>query len=215
MKKLILPLLLLVAFGMLAAVESDPSAIVGYVKYPCVAGGNTLLALPMQAGFTTAGEVGVAVGGGCDQVSMFLPSQVWQTTYDIGDGFEEDFAVTVGTPLMVYTYSAVDFFSIGSLPAPATYSIVAGNTVIMVPLNRSDLTTAGAVGVDMAAGPVDQVSMYLPSQVWQTTYDIGDGFEENFAISGIGTPLMVYSYSSLTWPTRAAMGNTIGTSNSK
>ena len=60
MKKLILPLLLLVAFGMLAAVESDPSAIVGYVKYPCVAGYNTI-ALAMEQGYTMASEVGDAI----------------------------------------------------------------------------------------------------------------------------------------------------------
>jgi len=215
MKKFILPLLLLLAVGMLVAVESAPSAVVGYVKYPCVAGGNTVIALPMESGFTTAGEVGVAVGGGCDQVSMYLPNQTWQTTFDIGDGFEEDFAVTVGTPLMVYTYSAVDFYSIGDLPTPATYNLVAGNTVIMVPLNRSDLLTAGAVGVSMAAGSVDQVSMYLPDQTWQTTFDIGDGFEEDFAISGIGTPLMVYSYSPLTWPSRGSNVNHASPSKSK
>ena len=204
MKKFILPLLFLLAVGMLVAVESDPSAVVGYVKYPCVAGGNTLIALPMEAGFATAGAVGVAVGGGCDAVSIYLPTQAWKTTFDIGDGFEEDFAVTVGTPMQVYTYSAVDFYSIGSLPAPATYSVVTGNNLIMVPLNRSDLTTAGAVGVDMAAGSVDAVSMYLPTQAWQTTFDIGDGFEEDFAISGIGTPLQVYSYTPFTWPSRGS-----------
>jgi len=116
MKKFILPLLLLLAVGMLVAVESAPSAVVGYVKYSCVPGGNTMIALPLEAGFTTAGEVGVAVGGGCDQVSIFLPNQTWQTTFNIGDGFEEDFAITVGAPLMVYTYSAVDFYSMEGRP---------------------------------------------------------------------------------------------------
>lgn len=115
MKKFILPLLFLLAVGMLVAVESDPSAVVGYVKYPCVAGGNTLIALPMEAGFATAGAVGVAVGGGCDAVSIYLPTQAWKTTFDIGDGFEEDFAISgIGTPLQVYSYTPFTWPSRGS-----------------------------------------------------------------------------------------------------
>jgi len=212
MKKLILPLLLLVAFGMLAAVESDPSAVVGYVKYPCVANGNTMLAVPMDAGFTMGSQVGISIGTGvCDAVSYFDADQTWYTTYDAGEGWEEDFPITTGTPLMVYTYSAVDFFSIGTLPAPATYDLVAnGNTMVMIPLNRTDLDLnangiqGSEVGLDMAAGPVDAVSYFNADQTWYTTYDAGEGWEEDFTTTGIGAPLMVYSYSAFTWPTRSA-----------
>jgi len=224
MKKLILPLLLLVAFGMLAAVESDPSNVVGYVKYPCVAGGNAMIALPMAPAYATAGAVGVAVGAGCDAVSKYDASiQNWQTTFDIGDGFEEDFPVSIGDPLQVYTYTATDFYSIGDLPTPATYSLLVGNNMIMIPLNKSDLDTdvpadgiqAGEVGVDLAAGFCDAVSMYDSSiQNWQTTFDIGDGFEEDFDTPGIGTPLQVYSYSAFTWPGAKSL-NVLPTSRSK
>jgi hypothetical protein len=46
MKKLILPLLLLVAIGMLAAVQSDPSDVVGYFKRPLYQDGWDAFALP-------------------------------------------------------------------------------------------------------------------------------------------------------------------------
>ncbi len=46
MKKLILPLLLLVAFGMLAAVESDPSDVVGYFKKTIAPNSWQAIALP-------------------------------------------------------------------------------------------------------------------------------------------------------------------------
>ncbi len=46
MKKLILPLLLLVAFGMLAAVESAPSDVVGYFKKSIASDGWEAFAIP-------------------------------------------------------------------------------------------------------------------------------------------------------------------------
>ena len=224
MKKLILPLLLLVAFGMLAAVESDPSNVVGYVKYPCVAGGNAMIALPMAPAYATAGAVGVAVGAGCDAVSKFnASSQEFVSTFDYGDGFEEDFPVYIGDPLLVYTYSETNFYSIGDLPTPATYNLLVGNNMIMIPLNKSDLDTdvpadgiqAGEVGVDLAAGFCDAVSMFnSAAQEFMSTFDYGDGFEEDFDTPGIGTPLLVYSYNAFTWSGAKSL-NVLPTTRSK
>jgi len=50
MKKLILPLLLLVAFGMLAAVESNPSDVVGYFKRTATLNVPDAFALPFNYG---------------------------------------------------------------------------------------------------------------------------------------------------------------------
>lgn len=60
MKKFILPLMLLLFVGSMFAVESDPSEVVGYVKYDLLAGNNTL-ALPMNQSYAMASEVGVAI----------------------------------------------------------------------------------------------------------------------------------------------------------
>jgi len=106
MKKLILPLLLLVAFGMLAAVESDPSEIVGYVKYPCVTGWN-FNALPMDQGYTVISEVaGDYPAGNFTAVNYFdsaLQSWAQSDFYDMGDPafnfWDPDFSVGNGTPL--------------------------------------------------------------------------------------------------------------------
>jgi hypothetical protein len=101
MKKLILPLLLLVAFGMLAAVESDPSAIVGYVKYPCVAGYNTI-ALAMEQGYTMASEVGDAIPA--TTVGTWDPAaEIWIKidAFPWGGWDGTDYATTIGMPLLV------------------------------------------------------------------------------------------------------------------
>ncbi len=50
MKKLILPLLLLIAFGMLAAVESDPSEVVGYFKLDIAENQWQAISMPFDYG---------------------------------------------------------------------------------------------------------------------------------------------------------------------
>jgi hypothetical protein len=103
MKKILLPLLLILAVGLLAAVESEPSEVVGYVKYDCLEGLN-LIALPMNQGFVNASEVGILLGS--DAVSKFDATlQDWVSTYDDGSGnWAEDFPLSIGSPFMAYSY---------------------------------------------------------------------------------------------------------------
>ena len=118
MKKLIFPLLLMLAIGMLAAVESDPSNVVGYVKYPCVAGVNTV-ALPMEQGFEWSTEVGDHIGA--TMVGTWNPgAELWDaiSAFPWGGWDGDDFVVAPGAPLLVNVDDAVDFFSIGDLPYP-------------------------------------------------------------------------------------------------
>ena len=203
MKKLILPLLLLVAFGMLAAVESDPSAIVGYVKYPCVAGYNTI-ALAMEQGYTMASEVGDAIPA--TTVGTWDPAaEVWNTidAFPWGGWDGTDFAVAAGDPLLINIDAATDFYSIGDLPAPATYSLVAGYNTIMVPLNKSALNMASLVGDDI---PATTVGSWDPAtEVWVTidAFPWGGWDGTDFATT-IGMPLLVNVDAASTWPARAA-----------
>lgn len=105
MKKLLLPLLLLVAFGMLAAVESDPSEVVGYVKYDCIAGLNHI-ALPMDQGYTMAGEFADEYAGNIDAFSYWdAATQSWMTAFYLGY-WEGDFEVNIGSAMQVYALSA-------------------------------------------------------------------------------------------------------------
>lgn len=205
MKKFILPLLLLLAIGMLAAVESDPSAVVGYVKYDMIEG-NTVVAIPMDAGITMASQIAQSYAGTCDAVSYFGPDEVWYTAYTDGTDWYDDFEVQPGSCVMMYAYDTTPFYSIGTVPAAqATYDLIEGNSIVMVPLNRSDLTLASEVGTDIGT---DAVSYFGTDEVWYSAYSDGTDWYDDFS-AGIGKPLMVYSYSATTWPSRSASSPTL------
>ena len=201
MKKLILPLLLMVAFGMLAAVESAPSEVVGYVKYDCVAGLNHI-ALPMDQGYTMAGEFADTYPGTMDALSYWdAATQSWVTAFDLGY-WEGDFAVAPGAVLMISAMAPFSAYSIGDMPATnATYALLAGLNDIMVPLNRSDIGWAGEIGTEI--GSVDALSYWdAASQSWVTAFDLGY-WEGDFEVS-IGSPIQLNSFAAATWPTRSA-----------
>jgi len=204
MKKLILPLLLFLGITMLMAVESAPSAVVGYVKYQCLEGLN-VIALPMNQGYTQASQVGIAMAS--DAVSRFDATlQDWVTAYDDGTGsWADDFTVGNGSVLMFYAYSPTDFYSIGSMYSNnASYSLLEGLNTAMVPLDRSTFTDASLVGISLGSDAVSRFDAGL--QDWVTAYDDGTGsWADNFTV-GIGSPFMAYSYTAQTWPSTRANG---------
>lgn len=205
MKKLVLPLLLLLGISMLLAqTVSEPSAVVGYVKYDMIEG-NTIVAIPMDAGFTMASEVAMSYGGTCDAISYFGPDEFWYTAYTDGTDWYDDFPVQPGSCVMMYAYDTTPFYSIGNLPSVnATYNLIEGNSIVAIPLNRSDLSTASAVGNDIGT---DTVSYFGTDELWYSAYTDGTDWYDDFGLS-IGTPVMVYSYSEATWPARS-MGNNV------
>ncbi len=200
MKKLILPLLLLVAFGMLAAVESDPSNVVGYVKYFCDAGLNTTIALPMEQGYTLASEVGDA--NAATSIGYWVPADgVWfLIDQNPWGGWADEFPVANGDPLIMYVDAAVDFYSIGDLPdVLPSYTLLGGlNNTIMIPLDRSDLNLASLAGDDIMATsigywvPADGVWFLVDQNPW-------GGWADDFD-TAIGDPLIVYVDEGSTWP---------------
>jgi len=203
MKKFILPLLLLLAVGMLAAVESAPSAVVGYVKYDCVAGLN-LVALPLDAGYTMVSEFADQYPGTMDALSYWdNTTQSWVSAVDWGY-WEGDFAVTPGAVLMLSVLSPFSAYSIGDLPAAnASYTLLTGLNTVMVPLNRSDIAMAGDIGTEI--GTLDAISNWdNATQSWVSAVDWGY-WEGDFPVS-IGFPLMVSSLSDGAWPVRSAQG---------
>lgn len=164
MKKLILPLLLLVAIGMLAAVESAPSDVVGYVKYPCVAGLN-FLALPMDQDYTLASEFADDYMGSFDTMYLWdQANQVWQYAADFGY-WEGDFPITEGSVMWVNAIAPLNVYSIGNLPAVnASYNFVVGLNTMMVPLNYSSMTMASDVAT--AVGTFDTMYWWIkPTKV--------------------------------------------------
>jgi len=201
MKKIILPLLLILTVGMLAAVESEPSAIVGYVKYDMVVG-NNLVAIPMECPWQWASELGDSFGGSVDQISYWnAAEQMFFTTVNIGGFWDGDFEIDTGYVLMISTYSPTTLYSIGNLPATnASYNLVTGNNAVMIPLNVNYLASASEVGDNMTAGGVDQISYWNASeQMFFTAVNIGGFWDGDFPVS-IAMPLMVSSYAPFTWP---------------
>lgn len=206
MKKFILPLLLLLAFGMLAAVESEPSAVVGYVKYICLAGDN-VIALPMQLEYEWASELGDAIGAGnlgyFDSTSkewVLIDKQPW-----VGGGWTDDFELTNGQVLWAYFDDDTDYYSLGNLPtAMPHYTLLAGDNVIMLPLDKSDLDFASLVGDEIGAGNMgyfDSTSkewVLIDKQPW-----VGGGWTDEFDTT-IGMPLWTYVDEDGTWPPIAA-----------
>jgi hypothetical protein len=201
MKKIILPLLLILTVGMLAAVESEPSAIVGYVKYDMLVG-NNLVAIPMECPWQWASELGNSFGENVDQISYWDASnQYFVTATNLGDFWDEDFEIHTGDVLMLNSYTSTVMYSIGNLPATnANYNIVAGNNTVMIPLNCSSFSWASEVGNSMAVGGVDQVSYWNNiNQYFVTATNLVDFWDEDFPVS-IAMPLMVNAYSPFTWP---------------
>lgn len=206
MKKLIFPLLLMLAIGMLAAVESDPSNVVGYVKYPLHVGDNSI-AVPMEQGYTNASHVGNDIDG-CGAVKYFDgENQVWMAAdkapFPPHPWGPVDFAVTEGDPLLIYTTSAGDFFSIGDLPdVLANYTLFPGDNFIMVPLDKSDMSNASHVGNDIpGCGAVKYFDG--ENQVWMAAdkapfppFPWGP-VDFNTAI---GDALLIYTTAAGSWP---------------
>lgn len=199
MKKFILPLLLLLFVGSIMAVESEPSAVVGYVKYDLVAGNNTI-ALPMVQSYAMAGEIGNAFGA--TAVGYFNPAtQLWTTALKTMFGtWTNNFAVSNGMPLWLNVAAASTFYSLGDLPeTDPTYSLVSGNNTVMVPLSSSDLTTSALVGGNIP-GATAIGYFNAATQLWTTSLKTMFGTWTNGFATSIGDPLWINTNSAGSWP---------------
>jgi len=205
MKKLILPLLLLLGITMLAAVESAPSEVVGYVKYDCLTGLN-LLALPMDQAYTTSSEFGAAYPGMMDGINYWdAASQTWvgSVYYPAPDDvWDPELPIGPGSVYMVNATAPFSAYSIGDMPAAnASYALTPGLNTIMVPLNKSALSTSSLLGVDV--GILDGINYWdAASQTWvgAVYYPAPDDVWDPEFLTPIGFPLMVSATGSATWP---------------
>lgn len=212
MKRFILPLMLLLFVGTIFAVESDPSEIVGYVKYNIVAG-NNMVAIPMECAWDMASDLGMELGEGVvEQISFWNADlQAFDAAADFGGFWDGDFELESGMTLMLYSYEPLTMYSIGNLPDLPIYNIVAGNNTVMIPLNRSDLAMASDLGMEMGEGIVEQISFWNAGlQAFDAAADFGGFWDGDFDIE-IATPLMVYSYDAMTWPSRGLKTQTFKT----
>jgi len=208
MKKLVLPLLLLVAFGMLAAVESDPSNVVGYVKYPSYTGLN-LVGYPM--GTDTIAE---------DAIAPYMPNvssiAIWQANL-VPQGFnainyDPDFGewdgslpLALGNAMFINALANMDYYSLGAPIANQTYTLYTGLNFITVPLNRSDLLTAEDLANEV--GTITSVAwFYNSSHSWDSiNYDPDFGEWDGTHSITIGDCLNLNSGSGTVWPVRGSV----------
>jgi hypothetical protein len=215
MKRYLFVLLLIVSIGLLVAVESAPSATVGYVKYPSVAGLN-LVAMPMNDGVTLTSQIGDAYAAQTyiDAINLWLPgSQSWNAALEAGGYWDPDLPVGPGSVLMLSSSAAFDYYSIGGLPvANAQYNLISGLNLSMVPLNHSELALTSDVGnsIDaLAGGYTDAINLWLPvSQSWNAGLEAGGYWDPDLAVA-IGTPMFIsYTGPAVTWPSARGAANT-------
>lgn len=203
MKKILLPLLLILTVGMLAAVESEPSEVVGYVKYQCYNGFN-YVAVPM-GDLTTAEVIGNQYLPTVTTISKWLsPSQNWTAiNYDLD--FEEwdgSLPITNADVIVMFATSNFNFYSLGSPSDNIIYNIYPGYNYISVPLNRSDIPTAEMIANDI--GNMSSVSVWSNlSQSWTTiNYDVDFGEWDGTQPVSIGDVIVLYGNATTTWPNR-------------
>lgn len=204
MKKLLIVPLLLLAIGMLVAVESAPSNVVGYVKYDCVVGDN-FVAMPMVQSFTNTVEFGAPYGDDINTILIWDPAnQIWQTSTNYGSGYwEPELPVGTNSVLFFNTFSPLTYYSIGNLPATnAQFNIVEGDNTVMVPLNKSALTNTMQVGGTIGDGEIVNTILLWDSanQIWATSTNYGSGYWEPELPVSIGMPLYLNSFENVVWP---------------
>lgn len=213
MKKLLIALFLLLTVAAFA-IESAPSAVVGYVKYDCITtdtGNLNFIALPMNSGYTYASDLANAFPSKMDAISMWdSASQSWVQASDLGGFWDGDFEIAPGAPLMIYCLENFSLYSMGSVPSSdPQYPIVVGLNSLMIPLTQQ-LSYASDLGLSL--GTVDAISTWdASSQSWVQASDLGGFWDGDFDIT-VGKPLMVYSFSETSWP--SAPAKKVSTNNS-
>lgn len=216
MKKILLIMTLIVSLSILLAVESAPSETVGYVKYPAVAGLN-FAAMPMDDGMMWTSEVGTYMSPDdyVDTINLWDASiQQWSASVNYGGGYwDPEQEVGPGTVLFFSTAMALDYYSIGAMPAAnAQYNIVPGLNTIMLPLNKGDLNWTSLVGTDVSPDDyIDTINLWDSSiQQWSASVNYGGGYWDPEQPVTIGTPMLISSAAAIVWPAgpRATSGFT-------
>eukprot|EP00828_Plagiopyla_frontata_P037133 TRINITY_DN48852_c0_g1_i1.p1 TRINITY_DN48852_c0_g1~~TRINITY_DN48852_c0_g1_i1.p1 ORF type:complete len:241 (+),score=23.83 TRINITY_DN48852_c0_g1_i1:58-780(+) len=217
MKKTLVVLLLLslsLAFG----IESEPSEVVGFVKFSCVTVTNNTnlnhIALPLESGYTMASEVAAAVTG-CDAVSKWnAASQSWASAVPlvgVPGTWLGDFAVSANDVLMVsLTNQDVDFYVTGTVPASPSYNFVTTDGTnlnhMILPLDKGTITNASSLAGDITN--VDAISKWnAATQSWTSAVPlvgVPGTWLGDFDIS-IGMPYVVSVTNATMWPATPAL----------
>jgi hypothetical protein len=224
MKKLILPLLLLVAIGMLAAVESDPSAVVGYFKKTIGDGVYQAIALPFDYPDLSVGAVlGDQFAEGDEATDI---NSGFGTTYYSGFGWDGDLT-TLAYGAGYYIHRATgngvaNYYLLGTVDPNAFTVTIYGNgayTAFGLDEAAPVALTDALFGTNETEGDgITEIDTGLGA-----TYYAGYGWDGDLVATGIA-PTFAYYYncvgaSNFVWtytPTRGAVTQTLmSTGNSK
>jgi len=155
MKKILLPLLLILAVGMLAAVESEPSEVVGYFKLTAESNFWTPVSLPFDYGDLSVANV---IGDFGDQDAIYDIATFASSVYYEGFGWFGDLEnLEYGKVYFinrVETNPTFNYYILGKVdPNPVTVTFTGNywtpfalNEATNIPL--SSLTFSGAVDGD-------------------------------------------------------------------
>lgn len=211
MKKLgVLIALVFVCLFNVFAIESAPSETVGYVRYDCQSNANgnyNFIAISMDAGYTTASDLGADYPN-ISSVNQWNPTtQSWVSSDNWGGGFwSPDNTINPNEALWIVLDAAVEADTIyiaGPMNDPAQYSLVSNDNgdynMIMLPFEQSSLSTSQELGEDisncMSIRKFDNVT-----QTWVTTDNWGGGFWNNIFDVETGYPYVANVNTNSTWP---------------
>lgn len=195
---------ILILIGLMSALESEPCEAVGFIKYECVTTNGTdlnLIAIPLDAGYTMASDLGNAIGA--DVINAWdAAGQGWLSASNLGFMWVDDFEIVEGGVYLVNILEDTDVYIAGEIIVQPNYSLVTTTgtdlNLVMCPIDRSDLTMASEIGDDI--GVCDVVSKWdALGQGWQSASNLGFMWVDDFPLS-IGDPLMVNVTSEIVWP---------------
>lgn len=190
MKKLILPLLLLVAIGMLAAVESDPSDVVGYFKKSIASDGWEAFSIPFAYASQAPDDVlGTQFADG-DVLQDILTGDV---SYYYGAWFGSVASIDYGKAFWLYrdpANTALDYYLLGKVdPQPHTMTLAGVDAGQWTPfgLNEAAPVALDALGI---TGALDNDAI-VNMQTGDVAYYFGAWFGIDYTV-----PTNTYWYNS-------------------
>jgi hypothetical protein len=176
MKKLLVLALLIASVTFMFADESGFSDVVGYVKYELYANDYNMIALPMgDTGITTTLELAQAIAGAGVPITDVVESiSVWDNETHGWNQFASDtpggsFSIEPGDAFLIYIVGTtnVDFYCAGTLPSQANYDFIANDYhTVMLPLNRSDITTTLDLAQSIAGDGVPVTDVVESISTW-------------------------------------------------
>ncbi len=200
MKKLLILTMMCVLIGSMVALESDPSEVVGYVKYDLHNNGTSgynIVAVPLGTDMVGQSDVLFNAIPNCDTISKWDPiNQLW-VAYD-GMPWTPTFQIESGYSYMAHTTDNGVWYSTGGLQTNPSFALnnngTSGYNMIMVPLGMSNLSTSDLLFSDIPNcdtiskwDGVSQLWVAYDGMPWTPTFstDIGKGFMAHVTSNGV------------------------------